>query len=124
MSYKVSSFLAKTWLESVIARADSYAASALVITADTSSRPGHLGSVRAYLLVGSNEFYLTLPTGFDIEQLVDHILTSIAGDGHERIGSKSGLYVCSISGTRRKLKASYRLNSGGLEIYVHFPLFH
>ena len=113
-------FLAKSWVEQAIVRAEPYAASALVISAEFTSRPGRLGSPKAYLVVGQNEFHLALPTSFDVEQIIDVVLgPQVRPQYSQAVSTKQVDFQAKVG--RRKLRAALRSGPGGLELVIQLP---
>ena len=111
-------FHAKEWIESVVVRAEKYAASAVILSADFTSRPGGLGTPKAYLLVGANEFHQALPDGFDLDEVLN-LLLSVEGlrSPYTSTDGKD-ISFCARVG-RRDLQAGLRSTSNGIELVLH-----
>lgn len=99
----------------------------LVVTADTTSTPGALGRPKAYLVVGSNDFLLALPHGFDIDELLAHVSDSIGARFDTRSARPHGVtgqYSCAMRGGPVRLRTEIRRRASGLEIAMQLPLGH
>ena len=111
-------FHANEWLEFVVIRAEKYAASAVIISADFTSRPGRLGSPKAYLLVGSNEFHQALPDGFDLDDVLNLLLN--AEGVLSPYTSSNGIDISFRAKIgRRDLQSVFRSTINGIELVLH-----
>jgi hypothetical protein len=118
MKRYVGTFHAKEWVELVVSRAEKYAASAVVMSADFTSRPGALGTPRAYLLVGANEFHQSLPEGFDLDEVLS-LLLKAAGVRSPQVDTGSqDISFCARVG-RRDFQAGLRSTTNGVELVIH-----
>jgi len=115
-------FHAKEWMEFVVVRAEKYAASAVVISADFTSRPGRLGTPKVYLLVGSNEFHQGLPDGFDLDEVLN-LLLSAEGVLSPYTGTNGIDISFRAKIGQRDLQSVFRSTINGIELVLHLPAF-